>query len=215
VDYLGRSSLLTLLVSSRRGRCSNGRKVLGRRRILMPRDASGSQRSSRSLSQGTTMAPSLRLGFRGSIPNLTTGPQQDCSARATWLMSGLSSWPPHERLSQADERACPDKPSGSAIPPRHRPKPWDWPLWQYCRRANRWDDPTDTYRVLYASTQRRATFLETLARFRPDPAVIVGLAEISGDDESALPPGPCRSRGSLRGQWVRRRPISKQRWPPG
>lgn len=80
-------------------------------------------------------------------------------------------------------------PAGPLFRLAHRPKPWDWPPWQYCRKANRWDDPTDTYRVLYGSTQRRATFLETLARFRPDPAVIVGLAEISGDDESALPPG--------------------------
>jgi hypothetical protein len=71
----------------------------------------------------------------------------------------------------------------------HRPDPWAWPPWTYCRRANRWDDPTDTYRVLYGSTERRAPFLETLARFRPDPAVSAGLAQISGPDEGALPPG--------------------------
>jgi hypothetical protein len=50
----------------------------------------------------------------------------------------------------------------------HRPDPWGWPPWEYCRRANRWDDPT---------------------RFRPDPAVVAGLAEIDGDDEGALRPG--------------------------
>jgi hypothetical protein len=80
-------------------------------------------------------------------------------------------------------------PRGPLFRLAHRPNPWDWPPWQYCRKANRWDDPTDTYRVLYASTERRATFVETLARFRPDPAVVAGLAEISGDDEGALPPG--------------------------
>jgi hypothetical protein len=80
-------------------------------------------------------------------------------------------------------------PRGPLFRLAHRPDPWDWPPWIYSRRANRWDDPTDTYRVLYASTERRATFLETLARFRPDPAVIAGLAEILGDDEGALAPG--------------------------
>lgn len=83
----------------------------------------------------------------------------------------------------------------SISPPRplfrlaRRPNPWAWPPWEYCRRANRWDDPTDTYRVLYAATQRRATFVETLARFRPDPAVVAGLAQIDGGDEGALTPG--------------------------
>ena len=80
-------------------------------------------------------------------------------------------------------------PRGPLFRLAHRPDPWAWPPWTYCRRANRWDDPTDTYRVLYASTERRATFLETLARFRPDPVVVAGLAEISGNDEGALPSG--------------------------
>lgn len=80
-------------------------------------------------------------------------------------------------------------PRGQLFRLARRPDPWAWPPWVYCRRANRWDDPTGTYRVLYASTERRATFLETLARFRPDPAVVAGLAEISGHDEGALPPG--------------------------
>ncbi len=92
-------------------------------------------------------------------------------------------------------------PRGPLFRLAHRPDPWAWPPWTYCRRANRWDDPTDTYRVLYASTGRRATFLETLARFRPDPAVVAGLAEISGDDEGALPPG------HVPGSWVTARMI--------
>ena len=68
----------------------------------------------------------------------------------------------------------------------HRPNPWAWPPWEHCKNANRWDDPTDNYRVLYASSQRRGPFVETLARFRPDPAVSAGLEEIIGDDEGAL-----------------------------
>ncbi len=92
-------------------------------------------------------------------------------------------------------------PRGPLFRLAHRPDPWAWPPWTYCRRANRWDDPTDTYRVLYASTERRATFLETLARFRPDPVVVAGLAEISGDDEGALPPG------HVPGAWVTARMI--------
>lgn len=80
-------------------------------------------------------------------------------------------------------------PAGRLFRLAHRPSPWAWPPWIYCQRANRWDDPTNTYRVLYASTERRATFLETLARFRPDPAVVAGLAQIAGNDEGALAPG--------------------------
>jgi hypothetical protein len=55
--------------------------------------------------------------------------------------------------------------------------------------------------VLYASTQRLATFVECLARFRPDPAVAAGLEEIEGDPEGALQPG------QLPRSWVRTRRI--------
>ena len=92
-------------------------------------------------------------------------------------------------------------PQGPLFRLAHRPDPWAWPPRTYCRRANRWDDPTDTYRMLYASTERRAPFLETLARFRPDPAVSAGLAQISGPDEGALPPG------HVPGSWVTARMI--------
>ena len=36
-------------------------------------------------------------------------------------------------------------PRGSLFRLAHRPDPWAWPPWTYCRRANRWDDPTDGY----------------------------------------------------------------------
>lgn len=58
---------------------------------------------------------------------------------------------------------------------RH-PDAWAWPAWSHAGPdgtfGNRFDDPRCAYRVLYASTQRIGTFLETLARFRPDPAIL-------------------------------------------
>lgn len=64
-----------------------------------------------------------------------------------------------------------------------RPDPWSWPDWIYAGDDgtfdNRYDDPRGEYRVLYASSQRLGPFLETLARFRPDPTI--ASAEIAGD----------------------------------
>lgn len=72
------------------------------------------------------------------------------------------------------------------------PDPWAWPDWRYSQPdgtfGSRYDDPEGRYRVLYACTTRAATFVEMLAQFRPDPAVVAGLAEIDGDND-ALPPG--------------------------
>jgi hypothetical protein len=64
-----------------------------------------------------------------------------------------------------------------------RPDPWRWPDWAYAGEdgtfGNRYDDPRSAYRVLYASSLRLGSLLETLARFRPDPAVLA--VEINGD----------------------------------
>ena len=49
--------------------------------------------------------------------------------------------------------------------------------------GNRFDDPDATYRVLYASSQRLGCFVETLARFRIDPALLAELAQIEGADD--------------------------------
>ena len=76
-----------------------------------------------------------------------------------------------------------------------RPDPWAYPDWAKAGDdgtfANRWDDPKSSYRVLYACSQRLGAFVETLSRFRPDPEVVAGLAEIEdeGEDIPALPPG--------------------------
>lgn len=72
-----------------------------------------------------------------------------------------------------------------------RPNPWAWPDWASAESdgtfGNRYDDPQGIYRVLYASSQRVATFLECLAYFRPDPEVIAGLQEIDGSDGDVEP----------------------------
>jgi hypothetical protein len=52
--------------------------------------------------------------------------------------------------------------------------------------GNRFDDPQGNYRVLYAATQRVSCFIETLARFRPDPALIAELEAIAGEDDYVL-----------------------------
>jgi hypothetical protein len=82
------------------------------------------------------------------------------------------------------------------------PDPWDWPDWTYAQPdgtfGNRYDDPQGEYRVLYASTERVAVFMECLARFRPDPAV--DLAAIVTEDEDA--PYPTRPAGSVPVSWL-------------
>ena len=85
-----------------------------------------------------------------------------------------------------------------------QPDPWEWPDWTYARDdgtfGNRYDDPAGQYRVLYASTQRQATFRECLARFRPDISVL--RAKIEEDDDAAPPTQPA---GHLKRSWLSRR----------
>jgi hypothetical protein len=75
------------------------------------------------------------------------------------------------------------------------PDPWVYPDWADAGDdgtfGNRWDDPNSSYRVLYACSQRLGAFVETLSRFRPDPDVVAGLAQIEeeDDDPPAQPPG--------------------------
>jgi zinc-finger binding domain of transposase IS66 len=71
---------------------------------------------------------------------------------------------------------------------RRRPDPWAWPDWAYADAdgtfGNRYDDAQGIYRVLYASTQRVATFVECLAYYRPDIAVMAELDQIAGEDQA-------------------------------
>lgn len=72
------------------------------------------------------------------------------------------------------------------------PDPWQWTDWSYAPFQNRWDDPRSEYRVLYASSQRLACFLETIGRFPGDPDVVDELAEIElepGEADHALAAG--------------------------
>lgn len=92
----------------------------------------------------------------------------------------------------------------------HGPDPWDWQSWAYAKPdgtfGNRWDDADGRFRVLYACTQRLGTFIECLARFRPDPAVLAGLAEIDDDHSDPLVPAPLMP-GEVPKSWLSNRRI--------
>jgi RES domain len=81
----------------------------------------------------------------------------------------------------------PVRPEGQIYRLGRRPEPWAWPDWAYAGGdgtfGNRYDDPHSQYRVLYASSRRLGALLETLARFRPDPAIVV--EEVAGDPRDA------------------------------
>lgn len=90
------------------------------------------------------------------------------------------------------------------------PDAWAWPDWASSSDedgtfGNRWDDPRRAYRVVYGSTQRLATFMETLAPFRPDPAVLEGLDAIVADAEDEA------SAGDLPKSWCDGRVVSRAR----
>jgi hypothetical protein len=88
------------------------------------------------------------------------------------------------------------------------PDAWAWPPSAYAGEdgtfGNRFDDPADEYRVLYASSPRVGAFLETLARYRTAPALVAAYEEIAGDDGEdgypTIPPGvvPANWRASRR-----------------
>ncbi|MGH8929264.1 MAG: hypothetical protein ACRDZO_01155 [Egibacteraceae bacterium] len=90
-----------------------------------------------------------------------------------------------------------------------RPDAWAWPDWAYAGEdgtfGNRYDDPHGEYRALYASSRRLGAFLETLARYRPDPAVIAADAEIAGDEPDEA--FPTIAPGLVPAEWLERRCI--------
>lgn len=95
----------------------------------------------------------------------------------------------------------------AAVPPAvyrlgRRPDPWAWPDWRYAGLdgtfGNRFDDPQGVYRVLYASTRRLATFIECLAYFRPDPAVLAEYDTIEDCDDDPAPP----AAGEVPAEWL-------------
>lgn len=89
------------------------------------------------------------------------------------------------------------------------PDPLAWPPAELVG-AGRFDDPRHAFRVLYAAAQRRAAFVETVARFRPSLETLAGLRKIEGDLEPSLtrvPPDWYQKRAVVR---LRLRP--RQRW---
>ena len=79
-------------------------------------------------------------------------------------------------------------PAGPVFRLARAPEPWAWPDWSQAGQdgtfGNRWDDPLGSYRVLYPSTTRFGTLIETLAPFRPDLEVVAGLHEVEGGEEA-------------------------------
>ena len=99
----------------------------------------------------------------------------------------------------------------TTAPPRilrvgRKPNPWAWPAWEIAGEdgtfGNRWDDARSTYRALYGSSQLEACFVETLARFRPDPHVLAELARIDG-------PEAVRPAGRLPRSWLQGRVVGE------
>ena len=98
--------------------------------------------------------------------------------------------------------------------PLHRigrvPDAWALAPWTYAGPdntfGNRYDDPEGEYRVLYAAAQRRGAFLETLARFRPDPQLIAELAEIDDD-----PDYPTTPTATVPREWLETRCVGAAR----
>jgi hypothetical protein len=71
----------------------------------------------------------------------------------------------------------------------YAPDPWAWVPWEYADRSTgRWDDPQNTYRVVYAASSPEACFVEVLAQFRPDPTLADGLDSIESDARDDLYP---------------------------
>jgi hypothetical protein len=87
-----------------------------------------------------------------------------------------------------------------------RPNPFAWPDWDYAAPdgtfGSRFDDPKATYRVLYASTEGVGPYVETLARFRPDPAVFAAIDTIDAEDDEPEPP-----RGLVPRAWLTKRAM--------
>lgn len=107
------------------------------------------------------------------------------------------------------------RPDGPLHRLARRPDAWAWPDWAYAGPdgtfGNRFDDPHSDFRVLYASSRRLTCFLETLARFRPDPHVAaLSIAPDPRDAEfPTLPPGHVPS------DWTAKRAVGTLEvdWP--
>ncbi len=97
------------------------------------------------------------------------------------------------------------RPGGPVYRLARGPDPFAWPDWAYAQPdgtfGNRWDDPRGEYRVLYASS-RLGAFVETLGRFRADPALVDALAEIEGEADADV-----MGAGQVPAEWIADRVI--------
>jgi hypothetical protein len=86
------------------------------------------------------------------------------------------------------------------------PDAWAFAPWTYAGPdntfGNRYDDPAGEYRVLYAAGERRGAFLETLARFRIDVALVAELDLIDDDGEF-----PTVAAGVVPSEWLETRCV--------
>lgn len=84
-----------------------------------------------------------------------------------------------------------------------RPDPLAWPPWEYVG-SGRFDDPAGKFRVLYATAQRRAAFLETLAHFRTSLDVLAALQAVENTNEPIPPP-------QVPAEWYHARAVGRLR----
>lgn len=86
------------------------------------------------------------------------------------------------------------------------PEPWAWADWAYAG-DQRWDDSKHEFRTVYAAENAYGCFVETLAHFRPDPAVVDELSKIHVDaaDAAAF---PSAQPGEVPRNWVDTRLLS-------
>ena len=128
------------------------------------------------------------------------------------------------RTRVPDRRMTPALSAARPGGPLHRvgraPDAWAWPPWAYAGEdgtfGNRFDDPAGEYRVLYASSPRVGAFLETLARYRTDPALVAAFEEIADERRGrrALPddpPGVVPAAGARRGGSARQDTTARSR----
>jgi hypothetical protein len=106
------------------------------------------------------------------------------------------------------------RPSGNLHRVSRGTDAWAWPPWAYAGEdgtfGNRFDDPAGEYRVLYATSQRVGAFVETLARYRTDPAVVAEYEEIAIEPEDA-DRYPTIAPGVVPADWCSSRTIGTAR----
>jgi len=65
--------------------------------------------------------------------------------------------------------------------------PLEFPPWNRCSWANRFDDPARRFRTLYCARERRTALRETLADFRPNTKVLAELRRLRLDSDELRP----------------------------